>query len=449
MTKRHRQLATQQAELARRRKELSDEAHAIGDRTEAEKRLQTADERTRVDTILVDLDKLRPQLEAVEAEIATEARLEEHERGAIATLSTNALPVSDEFAGVGEFLQAVAVASDPLWRSRMGASKSDVLMNKLMAYQAAGTGMSVGVPSDGGYMVRKDWSTAMLDRAREQAAIFPRCRAIPIGGDFDGLEYPYVDETSRATGSRWGGVQVFWKAEAAAVTAKQPKIGKGELRLEEIMGLAYATERLLKDATALEGLLGTAFESEFGFKIDDAIFRGTGAGMPMGFFTGPSLVSVAKESGQATGTVLVANVLKMFARMPARLKSGAVWLIHPDVMTQLPQMAIGQQPVWLPPGNLTQAPGGLLLGKPIIEIEQAEALSTKGDIILANLNEYVVITKAGEGLRYDTSMHVRFLNDEMAFRWVFRINGQPTWRAPLTPYKGSSTLSPFVSLDDR
>jgi HK97 family phage major capsid protein len=139
----------------------------------------------------------------------------------------------------------------------------------------------------------------------------------------------------------------------------------------------------------------------------------------------------------------------MYARMPARLKAGSVWLIHSDVMTQLPQMVIGDQPVWLPPGGLMNLPFGILLGKPVIELEQAEALGDKGDIFLVNLNEYVIITKAGEGLRYDTSMHVRFLNDEMTFRWVYRINGQPTWRLPLTPFKGSNTLSPFITVDDR
>src|SRR5205823_12056466 len=140
---------------------------------------------------------------------------------------------------------------------------------------------------------------------------------------------------------------------------------------------------------------------------------------------------------------------KMYARMPARLKPGAVWVIHPDIMTQLPVMAIGQQPVWVPPGGLASAPLGTLLGRPVVEIEQAEALGTLGDIMLVNLNEYVTITKAGEGLRADQSMHVRFLYDEMAFRWVYRINGQPIWRSALTPFKGSNTLSPFIGLANR
>jgi HK97 family phage major capsid protein len=139
----------------------------------------------------------------------------------------------------------------------------------------------------------------------------------------------------------------------------------------------------------------------------------------------------------------------MYARMPARLKPGAVWLIHSDVMTQLPKMVIGQMPVWVPPGGLNNLPYGLLFGKPVIEIEQASQLGAVGDILFVNLNEYVVITKAGEGLMADTSMHVRFLNNEMTFRWVYRINGQPAARTAITPANGSSTLSAFVALAAR
>ncbi len=454
MTKRHRQLLAHKAELESRRNVLTKEGQTIGDTAEQEKRQFTAGERKRRDDILAELDEIKSDLDSVSSDIEAEARLEAHERGDILREAgridrpASTLSSPYEFSSFGEFLQAVVVANSPILASRWG-KQSELLMQKLTAYQAAASGMSVGVPADGGFVVRKDWSMAMMDRAREQATLLPRTRGIEIGADFDGLEYPYIDETSRATGSRWGGVQVFRKAEAATVSAKQPKIGKGELRLEEIMGLAYATERLLRDASALQGILTDSFESEFAFTIDNEIIRGTGTGQCLGIMAAPCFVSQAAEGGQTAGTVVKENVLKMYARMPARLKPGAVWLIHPDVMTQLPVMAIGQQPVWVPPGGLANAPLGTLLGKPVIEIEQAEALGTLGDIMLVNLNQYVTITKAGEGLRADTSMHVRFLFDEMAFRWVFRINGQPTWRAALTPFKGSNTLSPFIGLANR
>ncbi len=46
-----------------------------------------------------------------------------------------------------------------------------------------------------------------------------------------------------------------------------------------------------------------------------------------------------------------------------------------------------------------------------------------------------------------TSIHVRFVNDESVFRFTYRCDGQPAWNAPLTPFKGTNTLSPFIALD--
>jgi HK97 family phage major capsid protein len=225
MTKRHRQLATQLAQLDGQRQALLKEGAQISDRAEQEKRGLTAEERTRRDQILTELDELKPQIDATESEIQAEIKLEDHEKGQIASAATRSpatvRQVDAEFGGFGEFLQAVAMQSDMSLRYSLGP-KAKVLDEKLGNYQAAGSGMSVGSPADGGFLVRKDWSTAMLDRASQQAVLLPRTRQIPVGGDFDGLEYPYIDESSRVDGSRWGGVQVFWKAEAATVTAMQP-----------------------------------------------------------------------------------------------------------------------------------------------------------------------------------------------------------------------------------
>jgi len=80
-------------------------------------------------------------------------------------------------------------------------------------------------------------------------------------------------------------------------------------------------------------------------------------------------------------------------------------------------------------------------------IEQAETLGTVGDIILADLSEYMLIDKGG--IKQAASIHVRFLYDEMTFRWTYRLDGQPIRNSALTPYKGSNTRSPFITLATR
>jgi HK97 family phage major capsid protein len=90
---------------------------------------------------------------------------------------------------------------------------------------------------------------------------------------------------------------------------------------------------------------------------------------------------------------------------------------------------------------------GTIKGRPVIPIEQCAALGTMGDIILADMGQYITIAKGG--ITPATSVHVRFLYDEQVFRFTYRVNGMPLWDSALTPYKGSATLSPYVALADR
>jgi HK97 family phage major capsid protein len=99
------------------------------------------------------------------------------------------------------------------------------------------------------------------------------------------------------------------------------------------------------------------------------------------------------------------------------------------------------------PANISGAPYSTLFGRPVIITEQCQTLGTTGDIILASLDQYCVIDKGS--IQEDWSIHVMFIYDESVFRAVFRADGQPLWASAITPFKGSSTVSPFVCLQTR
>jgi hypothetical protein len=71
-------------------------------------------------------------------------------------------------------------------------------------------------------------------------------------------------------------------------------------------------------------------------------------------------------------------------------------------------------------------------------------LGTVGDIVLASMSQYQAISKGG--VKSASSIHVQFATDEMAFRFIYRIDGAPNLASPVTPFKGSNTVSPFVAL---
>jgi HK97 family phage major capsid protein len=330
------------------------------------------------------------------------------------------------------------------------ATKPHMTDERLKAQKAI-LGASEGVPADGGFLVQPNFSSEIFRIAHEIGQVAPRARRVPIGANSNGLTMNAVDETSRATGSRWGGVQAYWAAEGDTATASKPKFRQMELKLNKLIALMYATDELLADTTALGAIAQQALSEEINWTTENTIFRGTGAGQPLGFIGHGATVSVAKEAGQAAATLVTANIFKMWSRMWARSRTSAVWFINQDIEPQLLGMEFpvgtGGVPAYLPPGGLSQSPYGTLLGRPIIPVEYASTLGTVGDINLVDLSQYILIDKGG--IEAAESMHVQFLTDQMAYRWIYRVDGQPAWRTVLTPANGSATQSPFITLATR
>ena len=436
--------------LIQEKADLAKELRAIADRVQNGEKL--------TDQEKADREAKFVRIEEVGHEIEQEERLQAYERSIVEPV-TDVNQVVDParaaaavepqgFSSFGEMLQATYRASVP------HAPQLDPRLRIFtdgMPVKAGPTGLGETITSDGGFLVDKQRSTTIERRMYEIGEILQRCRQQPIGAGFNGYKGLTIDETSRANGSRWGGVQGYWASEAEAFTASKPKFAKFELELVKVIGLAYVTDELLADATALEATVNDALPEELTFKVEDAVLNGVGGGQPTGVIGSGAAVSVAKEAGQAPATILAENVEKMWSRMWGRSRRNMIWTVDQSAEPQLFKMShvvgTGGIPVYLPAGGLSASPFSVLFQRPVVPIEYGAAVGTKGDIMALDLSQYMLITKGG--VETASSMHVRFLYDEMAFRFVYRVNGKSLWRAPLTPKSGGPTLSPFVTLDTR
>ena len=322
---------------------------------------------------------------------------------------------------------------------------------RLKALNVKATGMGELIGSEGGFLLEPAFAAELLKPLHDTGPFSSRAARLPIGPNANGVTVRAIDETSRATGSRWGGIRGYRLAEAGTKTPSFPTFKLIELRLKKYAVLCYATDELLQDTTALGGIISQGAAEELDFMINDDILNGVGTAGPLGILQSPALVSVAKEAGQLADTLLIENIFKMWARMHPRSKSNAVWYINTDVTPQLYAMSLsvgtGGMPMYMAPGSLPNAPSGALLGRPVVETEFNATLGDKGDVLLADLSQYAMIDR---DVQAATSIHVQFTTDETAFRFVYRCDGQPKIAAPLTPYKGTgNTLSPFVTLDAR
>ena len=351
------------------------------------------------------------------------------------------------YSSLGEQLIDVARASNP---DTSASTRADAI-GRLSKVKAAASGASEGIPSDGGFLVQQDFGGMLSTNAVATGILSGMCFHIPISANSNGFKANMLDETSRANGSRYGGIQVYHAAEAATVTATRTKFKPVSMELHKLFGLMYATDELLQDATALTALVNRWFPMEFGFKLDDVILNGSGAGQGLGVLNSGALVQVAKRTGQKADSVIFENIVDMDAQLSDSSDSSAFWITNREVKPDLATMSIavgtGGVPVYLPANGAAGRPSQELYGRKMVTMEQASAIGDVGDIMLFDPTEYIMIDKGG--IQSAVSIHVQFLTDEQTFRWTYRYNGQPLRSKPLSPFKGSKSRSPFVAVAAR
>jgi len=419
------------AEMDTRIKAIESKGYAPGDLTE--KVVALTDAYSKIEAKVEDAKR---QAEVVERAIAL--------AGAPKGGDEKVKPV---YSSLGEQLIDVARASNP----DTSASTRTEAIGRLAKVKAAAAGASEGVPADGGFLVQQDFGGLLSTNSVATGVLSAMCFHIPISANANGFKANMLDETSRANGSRYGGIQVYHSAEAGTVTATKAKFRPVAMELHKLFGLMYATDELLQDATALTALVNRWFPMEFGFKLDDVILNGSGAGQGLGVLNSNALVQVAKRSGQKADTVIFENIIDMDAQLADASDTSAFWIANREVKPDLATMSIavgtGGVPVYLPANGAAGRPSQELYGRKMVTMEQASAKGDVGDLMLFDPSEYIMIDKGG--IQSAVSIHVQFLTDEQTFRWTYRYNGMPLRNKPLTPFKGSNPRSPFVAIAAR
>jgi len=305
----------------------------------------------------------------------------------------------------------------------------------------AATGINEAVPSQGGFLVPPATAGTMFERMYNTGEILSRVQRDPVEGN--AMDIPAVDETSRADGSRNGGVLGYWQEEAGSFTATKPKFRNIALKTKKVTALVYATDEMLEDVRFMNSWINRVAPDELRFKVEDAIYNGATPGKPLGWLASPAKIEATRTNANA---ILFADIVGMWARRWAGV-SDYVWYVNQDTMPQLDQLYLTAGTAGIPPRFVDYDSEGIMRmkGAPVIEVEYAASLGTVGDILLTSPSQYQLIDKAS-GIKSASSIHVAFTTGEQAFRFDYRVDGEPLWNSALTPKNGSNTQSPIVTL---
>ena len=439
---------------------------AIPEAAMREKRAMTEDERTKFVEALKPIETLESELAEAKdvrtaAEDANEA--ERHYVGPTLDPDADAAAASAQAAGVTrvEVGRDRTTEAPGYWGRQLLAIRKIALHVKGLAVepvtsadmalvkpmQAAPTGLNTDVPSEGGYIVMPQRSNTILQRAYEVGQVLSRVARMPIGAGSNGMQIPAIDETSRADSSRYGGIVSTWVGQGTSVTSGKPKFRIMDLKLRKCMATVYATDEQLNDAVALEGWINRYLPLELQFRAEDAVLNGLGSNQPLGVMQSGAVITYTRSQASR---ILSDDLRSMVNRMWAPLWSRAAFFVDQSTLGEFDLLAVpvgtgGQlDPSYKAAGSVPGQVFATYKNIPIIPVEYCAALGTSGDIILVNLDEYIVIDKGG--VDQAVSIHVAFLTDEQVFRFIYRVDGQLSWNAALTPKSGGSTLSCAVIL---
>ena len=337
------------------------------------------------------------------------------------------------FKGMREFLRCVALS--PGDERLTPASKA----------------LSEQDPEAGGYLVPNEYLGRLLLGASEKSRFMGLVQTIPMKSLT--IEAPVCASMDESSGTVAGGVNFDWLDEAGTKQVKDFKLLKVKLQAKVAAAIARSSNELLEDSSPrAEDVINAIFTSAFGWTVDNAILNGLGTTSPLGIIGAPGTYVLAKESGQAAATINWTNVRKMFSRLWSVSKDSSAlrWVCNDECVDQILSLSqpvgTGGSAVFMGDGSAVRPMPKTLLGIPIIWSQFASALGSKGDIVLADFDKYILgIRKA---LSVAVSQHLYFLTNETAFRFEARLDGQPILPATIKS-RTSWETSPFVVLAER
>jgi HK97 family phage major capsid protein len=298
----------------------------------------------------------------------------------------------------------------------------------------------------GGYVVPPQFAQQLLSLAEEQAIVRQRAFLQPMTSAT--LMFPYLDVTTVQPAGQspfFGGIVFNWTEEAQTRTETEPQFKMLELKAHELSGYTISSNVLLQDAAfGLEKFLFTVFARALAWYEDYAFLQGSGAGKPLGMLKTPANINVTRQTG---GTFTFQDAAKMVSRLLPSSMNNAIWVLHPYALQPLVQLADSSgRIVWVPNvGGAQDKIPGTLFGRPVLISEKVPTLGSTGDVNLLDPSLYVI----GDRMQIEiaASQHVNFLRNQMTWRVVERVDGQPWLDRPVTLQDGSTQVSPFVSLN--
>ena len=338
------------------------------------------------------------------------------------------------------------------WRKRLPDAPYDDVMLK-----TAPLGINETTSSQGGYLVNPEYSADVYAIPHGQINLQEMAMSIEAKSNI--YNQRYVNESSLVNGSIYGGLNLVATTEGNSFSSSLPAWNNLAFTLQKLAVFVYYTMEVLQDASyPIEQELNEYAYKTALYGINTQIVQGSTI---EGVLNTPGLVTVTKSSNDTayhttpSTSLTYADLAAMWSRVYADCQSSpkGIWLFHPSLVNPLTQMtysfSTGGVPAWGITYNAEKGLSGLawdtpyyIFGKPAYTCWACSAPGTAGDILYI---DFATVKRYFRPTRIEISRDFQFGTDQVACRWVDRLDEKTIFRNAVTGPTGTDTFSACVT----
>ena len=380
------------------RNNLIEQARAVIESAEADKRGLTVDDQQTIERIETEISQR-------DAAIDTAKKMEEREARAVDAARESFVP-SSEVRRDADILRAIA--------------------NGEMRSHTFGTEQRTLVPSDS--TVPKSFFDEVFMVARQAGPMLNVAQVINTAGG-EQLTIPTLTAYSTAT----------IKTAGSAIAESEPTFSNVQLNAFKYSFLVPVANELLTDAGFdISALIAEQAGNAIGFGINAGLTNGTGTVEPTGIFTtGASAVTGGTGvSGAPTYENLVDLLYALDGQ--ARLLPGIGWLMNKTGLAAVRKIKDGDGRFIWSAGNMAQGQPDQLLGYPVFENPAVASVGTAAFSIGVGHLPSLKVRLAG-GIQVAQSSDYAFNEDVTTFRVTARTDSKLTHASHFVKFKGGAS----------
>lgn len=244
----------------------------------------------------------------------------------------------------------------------------------------------VGTNTSGGFLLPTVIDpTLLLTNNGTDNAIRQISRVVTLTGDSNAL---YVPSSA--------GVTASWDPELTEVSDDSPAVARNSIPIHKGAAFIMASIEATQDLGVLVDSLRMLF-ADAKDRLEGAAFAtGSGSDQPTGIFTALDANTNVELTTTTAATVGAVDIHSVYRSLPVRWRSNGTWLMNP--LWNLGIKTLGSQ-TSDSIGDIRDGTTGRLLGRPVVEAEDAPAVTTTtaldNVLVFGDFRNYVIAQKPG------------------------------------------------------